>query len=214
MNCENLGMGARLGWGCQSKDYFICSLIILSILLKLTPDDGQGCQNHACKEAWRIGLTGSIGTLSCFYRVEEVAITLRDIDVAVIMPIPIQLIFFRAEKLLTLENSWYVIILVRLSQLWLWLIFKSFSLLLCQDCCHCQVVQFSLCMKILTIVDYCSTGVAETDGYKLISTYCALNSKRFQGILLLNVMSAIQKFLHCIQNSRAPWQNNVLNTVS
>ena len=115
MNCENLGMGARLGWGCQSKDSFICSLIILSILLNLTPDDGQGCQNHACKEAWRIGLTGSIGTLSCFYRVEEVAITLRDIDVAVIMPIPIQLIFFRAEKLLTLENSWYVIILVRLS---------------------------------------------------------------------------------------------------
>ena len=27
MNCENLGMGARLGWGHQRKDSFICSPI-------------------------------------------------------------------------------------------------------------------------------------------------------------------------------------------
>jgi hypothetical protein len=50
----------------------------------------------------------------------------------------------------------------------------------CHDCNHTWVVKLSLCMKILTIVDYCSIGVAEIDGHKLISTYCALSNKDFK----------------------------------
>jgi hypothetical protein len=59
-------------------------------------------------------------------------------------------------------------------------------------------------MKILTIVDYCSIGVAEIDGHKLISTYCALSIKRFQEILLLNVMSVIRYFYTVFQTATPP----------
>ena len=92
-----------------------------------TRQDGWGCQNHACKVAGRIGLAGSIITVFCFSWIEEAVITLRDIDVEVIMSISFQLIFFSAEKLPPLENSWYVIMIIRS---WLWLIVESFLLLL------------------------------------------------------------------------------------